>query len=392
VSRDTDDKILSITGYVQDVTEKTFSAINLEDAYRELSLLFKHIDEVFFSRDVVSNRLTQISPTCERLFGYTPDEFEQNPGLWAKIIHPEDRKTAEQQNKLLANGLPLFNQYRIIRKDKAIRFVENKIIPTLDAAGRLIRIDGFTLDITEKTQSARERERIIADLIQRNNTLEEFTYIVSHNLRVPIANILGLGIVLKDIDTDPNERQATIDFILSSVRSLDLIVHDLNTVLQVREEVRGKKEPVFFNELVFDVENSLNLVLAGKDIHIHCDFEQISNIFSLRNYLYSIFYNLILNSINYRREGIETRISIRSDLSNSDVILTFTDNGKGIDLEKNGDTLFGLYRRYDTSVEGKGMGLFMVKTQVLALGGTVDVKSKPGKGTTFVITLPLHSQ
>ena len=71
------------------------------------------------------------------------------------------------------------------------------------------------------------------------------------------------------------------------------------------------------------------------------------------------------------------------------VELRFKDNGKGIDLEKNGSQLFGLYKRFDTSAEGKGMGLFMVKTQVEALGGIIKVNSKPGEGTEFIIQLNL---
>ena len=100
---------------------------------------------------------------------------------------------------------------------------------------------------------------------------------------------------------------------------------------------------------------------------------------------YSIFYNLISNSVKYRRPKIGTIIEIKSHLVNNQIELTFSDNGMGIDLSRNGDQVFGLYKRFHTHIEGKGMGLFMVKTQVENLGGAISINSKPNEGTIFKI-------
>jgi signal transduction histidine kinase len=101
--------------------------------------------------------------------------------------------------------------------------------------------------------------------------------------------------------------------------------------------------------------------------------------------LYSVFYNLISNSIKYCQKGVSCIIAIKSKLEKNKLTLIFKDNGMGIDLEKKGDQVFGLYKRFHTNIDGKGVGLFMVKTQVEALGGKISITSGVNKGTTFKI-------
>ncbi|HYV94396.1 MAG TPA: ATP-binding protein [Chitinophagales bacterium] len=106
----------------------------------------------------------------------------------------------------------------------------------------------------------------------------------------------------------------------------------------------------------------------------------------MKNYLHSIFYNLISNSLIYRKHDIPPVIKIKSHKLKDTIELLFKDNGMGIDLEKNGNQVFGLYKRFHSkNTDGKGMGLYMVKTQVEALGGKISIESEVNKGTTFKI-------
>jgi PAS domain S-box-containing protein len=388
VTRDDQQALLSVTGYVQDITSETMAATQLKDANTELSLLFNRIGEVLFSRDMIENKLIQVSSTCKVLYGFSQKEFMADPNLWVNMIHPNDKHIIDDELETLSKGQVLVNEYRIIRKTKEIRWVENKITPTLDIIGTLVRIDGITSDITEKKTATLERKKIVADLIQRNNTLEQFTYIVSHNLRVPVANIIGLGKILDSTDNDPKEQQELITNMCLSAKGLDQIIKDLNQILEVRDQVNQKKEIVYFQDLVKDIEGHLKT--PNNNVVIQYDFKQTDSLFTIRSYMYSIFHNIIQNSINFRRENVDSIINIKTSIKNNNLELVFTDNGKGIDLKKNMSTLFGLYRRYDDCVEGKGMGLFMVKTQVEALGGTINVKSKVHEWTEFCINLPLN--
>jgi PAS domain S-box-containing protein len=249
------------------------------------------------------------------------------------------------------------------------------------------QIWGFILankDVTETKTTALERERITTDLIQHIKDLEQFTYIISHNLRAPVANIIGLSEMLMDEDLNQAEKQEVVERVSLSIKNMDTVIRDLNHILQARELSNEKKEKVYFEDLINAIKTSINNTIAGKKVLFNCQFD-VDSIFSIRSYLYSIFYNLASNSIKYGRAGIAPVINIESHQLKNKVELRFKDNGKGIDLHKNASELFGLYKRFDTTTEGKGMGLFMVKTQVEAIGGTIKVKSKLGEGTEFVI-------
>ncbi|WP_158988899.1 ATP-binding protein [Mucilaginibacter sp. L196] len=242
-------------------------------------------------------------------------------------------------------------------------------------------------DITEIKTATLERERITNDLTQHNRDLEQFTYIISHNLRAPVANILGLTNILKDHGQgmDEETQQEVIDRIFTSTKNIDTTIKDLNQILQTRKPVGSKKERVDFEAMVDAVKTSLRNIIALEKVKINCDFTPVDSMFTTRSYLYSIFYNLTSNSIKYRKADIPPIINITSQKIDDIIELRFKDNGKGIDLDKNAEDVFGLYKRFDTSVEGKGMGLFMVKTQVAALGGSIHLESKLGEGTEFIL-------
>ena len=251
---------------------------------------------------------------------------------------------------------------------------------------------GFILankEISEPKLAALERERITADLIQHNQDLEQFTYIISHNLRAPVANIIGLSDMLREPDLDFDSKMDVLDRVSRSIRNIDMVIQDLNHILQSRAMVNEKKETVYFDDLLEAIKTSIQNIIANEQVQFNCSFDDADSIYAIRSYLYSIFYNLISNSIKYRQTGVSPIISIQSRHLEDKIELHFKDNGKGIDLEKNSGQLFGLYKRFDTTMEGKGMGLFMVKTQVEALGGTIKIKSTLGEGTEFVIQLPL---
>jgi len=251
---------------------------------------------------------------------------------------------------------------------------------------------GFILankEITESKLAALERERITTDLIQHNQDLEQFTYIISHNLRAPVANIIGLSDMLREPDLDLDSKIDVLDRVSRSIKTIDMVIQDLNHILQSRAMVNEKKETVYFDDLLEAIKTSIQNIIANEHVHFNCSFDEADSIFAIRSYLYSIFYNLISNSIKYRQTGVSPIISIQSRKLQDKIELRFKDNGKGIDLEKNSGQLFGLYKRFDTTMEGKGMGLFMVKTQVEALGGTIKIKSTLGEGTEFLILLPI---
>ena len=243
-------------------------------------------------------------------------------------------------------------------------------------------------DITERKTSELQEKKITAELIQRNKDLEQFAYIISHNLRAPVANIIGISDALRDDTFDENEKTIFMDGLHDSAKKLDNVITDLNRILQLKHGLNENKEKVQFSNIVNDIKFSIGGMSAHEIFQINCDFEAIDEMITLKSYLHSIFYNLISNSLKYRKPDQAPVIEIVSRKQENNIELVFRDNGIGIDMEKNGDLVFGLYKRFNHHLaEGKGMGLFMVKTQVETIGGKISVKSKLNEGTEFIIEL-----
>lgn len=253
---------------------------------------------------------------------------------------------------------------------------------------------GFILankEITSTKNAELEREKMTADLIQHDKDLEQFTYIISHNLRAPVANILGLADMLHDHELDNEAKMEVFDRVVQSIRNIDTVIKDLNQVLQTREMLNAKQETIYFDNIIEAFKASIHDVVLNEKVQFKYNFDEVESVFCIPSYINSIFYNLLSNSIKYRKPGVSPVITVKSRKLADKIELHFKDNGKGIDLKKHGHHVFGMYKRFDPSVAGKGLGLFMVKTQVEALGGTIKIKSKPGGGTEFIIQSPIKT-
>ncbi len=249
---------------------------------------------------------------------------------------------------------------------------------------------GFILvskDITQRKKLALEREKMMTELSKNNKIFEQFTHITSHNLNAPVANIITLAETFNELDSQA-EKELYIDFILTSAKSLQQVILDINQILHIRQHLGEVKEDIDFNQVLNNIKSIISTDLAREQVTINQHFAT-TYIYGTRSYVHSIFYNLILNSIKYRRPNIAPQIIITTQTIGTQLVLTFTDNGKGIDLQKHGGKLFGLYNRFDSQVEGRGLGLFMIKTQIEELGGTITVDSVIGQGTTFTVYLPI---
>jgi signal transduction histidine kinase len=126
--------------------------------------------------------------------------------------------------------------------------------------------------------------------------------------------------------------------------------------------------------------------IAKSACKIVFDIDPLANeLYSIKSYLESIFFNLISNSIKYKSAKRKIVINISAKKIDNTIIIKVEDNGVGIDLNQHGSYVFGLYKRFNFDVEGKGLGLHMTKNQVEALGGNISLTSEPEKGTIFTI-------
>lgn len=223
------------------------------------------------------------------------------------------------------------------------------------------------------------------ELLEQNNRLEQFAYIISHNLRAPIARLIGLTTIADP--NDPADMTNVFGMIKHSSQELDGIVKDLTSILSIQ-----RLSPTLYSEIdLAQVINKLKVIFSREITETRASINtrlDAKTIYSLGAYVESIFLNLISNSLKYRHPDRSLTINIASSVVEGKIWIVFRDNGIGIDLSKHGENIFNLYKRFHFHVEGKGIGLFLVKTQVEALGGTITVNSEIDRGTTFEILFP----
>ncbi|NOS56238.1 MAG: HAMP domain-containing histidine kinase [Cyclobacteriaceae bacterium] len=225
------------------------------------------------------------------------------------------------------------------------------------------------------------------ELIQHNNDLQQFSYTVSHNLRGPVASLLGLLGLTNQSKLD-KETSELLDHIKKSATSLDVIIKDLGNIIDVRNSVSKVKQHIIFQDEVNHIKNLLKNEINDHDVSIITDFTTVSDIYSTKPLINSILYNLISNSIKYRSKDRNAEIRVTSEKVGAYVKIAIADNGLGLDIDKFKEKLFGLYKRFHTHVDGKGLGLFLVKLQAESLGGQVQIESVIGTGTTISVLIP----
>ncbi len=365
--------------------KKSEEQIKLSNERYELAT--KATKDIIWDWDIVNNKIYR-SVNYGLIFGYKPTENNIYLESWIKNLHPNDRSRIVENlnNKIKDPNCNLWeDEYRYYRADGELAHVMDRGYIIRDTNRSPIRMVGAMMDISLQKDSEKEREKMTNDIIQRNKDLEQFAYIVSHNLRSPVANIIGFLELLKDKNNNKEEISEFIDIISDSANSLDSIVSDLNNILQIKSEIIETKRNIVFTELINDIKLSILNVIKEENVTIITDFMEVDEMLSLRSYFYSIFYNLITNSIKYRRPDISPIIIIKSFKKEDTIGFSISDNGIGIDLKKNGNDIFGLYKRFHRTVEGKGIGLYMTKTQVETLGGSISIASELNSGTEFII-------
>lgn len=214
----------------------------------------------------------------------------------------------------------------------------------------------------------------------------QFNYIVSHNLRAPVANLLGMTQLL-NASMDIEEITRICNYIAQSARALDDTIKDLNIILSARSSLNEKIEEFSLSEITDAVcqnlENQIREAGATVILQIAPDANRMR---SIKSYIQSALLNLVSNAVKYRSEA-PLQINISACKIGSAYQIKISDNGLGIDLEKHGDNIFGLYKRFHKHIEGKGLGLHMTRTQIESMNGEIAVESTPGIGTEFTIML-----
>jgi PAS domain S-box-containing protein len=384
-----DDKLDMLEGFFTDVTVQRKSEEELIQITEENHRVFNNP----VSLNVIigeSGKFQRVSESWTNLLGWSKEELFQT--TFTDLLHPEDIQTtmkAVADVKTGQNISQFENRYRC--KDNSYRWLLWSCAPDM----HFPVFYASAVDITDRKKYEEELlrskgniEAIALTLQEQNKALDEFAHIISHNLRSPIGNINAL-INLLDENSGIQDYKLIFYKLKNLSKNLSETMNDLMETLKVKTQTDLQKDQIRFKEILDKVVQSLEGELIHTEASVTFDFNEAPIIEYPKAYLESIFQNLLSNAIKYRSAErtpkvhfVTSKVEIKG---HSYIELKISDNGQGIDLEKYGDKLFGLHKTFHVHEHARGVGLFLVKTQVESMGGSVSADSEVDNGTTFTI-------
>ena len=330
-------------------------------------------------------KIVYANPAFFNMTGYSTDEIiGKSPSLF------KGPNSNDKEYKKLITAIEGKKECEVetisYKKNKDLYWVNFSMIPVFNTDEELTHWISIQRDITIEKKQEVEKEQLISELTRNNKDLKQFSYITSHNLRAPLSNLTGLLNLLEDIKIENPELKEILDGFKKSTNLLNETISDLVKVVVIKDNHSIQKEDVNLNDIFENVFSQLNFLIGIHKPILKINFEKAAIINTNKAYLESILLNLLTNSLKYKSDKHELKINISSKKEGENIILIFQDNGIGIDLVRNREKIFGLYQRFHTHVEGKGLGLYLVKSQVETMGGRIFVDSEVDKGTTYTIT------
>jgi PAS domain S-box-containing protein len=369
----------AIIGTLTDITERKKS----NEKIRKYSEAIEQSDASVVITDLNGN-IEYVNPAFCKITGYTPEEaIGQN----SRILKTDYNEKQSHENlwRNLNNNLPWRGIFCNKKKNGDLYWEQAVLSPIFNEQGIKTNYVAVKEDISARVQLENEKEKLIEELTASLKDLKQFTYITSHNLRAPITNLIG---IIELLDMDLIEDKTTLlllEGFKKSTLKLNETLQDLIQTLIIKEDTKSEKTLVNFDSIFEQVSNSIQNLLEEEKATIQIDFSKAPEAMLIKPYIESIFLNLITNSIKYSRRGIPALIQIHSYKEEAKLIIEFKDNGLGMDLEKIKDRLFGLYQKFHTNKDSKGIGLYLVKSHVKVMNGSIEAYSKPNEGTIFKI-------
>jgi PAS domain S-box-containing protein len=301
-----------------------------------------------------------------------------------------DEKTLEEFQRVipaLSNGeiIPDLDCVFLSTEGRALN-LEGRAIPVYENDA-IIGSQAYLHDITSIRKAENDLKQLLELTQQQNNRLRNFTHIVSHNLRSHSANLTGL---IKLMGQEWPEFNANIYFenFQTAVNNLSDVILNLSEVALIQSE---DDKPMQSVSLKHSVQKAIATVFGlAENAHVEIQFntDQDWLVWADMGYVDSIILNLLTNAIKYKSDQRKPTVIISLQKTDDFIRLDVKDNGLGIDLERQGRKIFGMYKTFHKHPDARGVGLFLIKNQVEALGGRIDVASKVDAGTVFSVFLP----
>ncbi|MBL6449899.1 PAS domain-containing sensor histidine kinase [Fulvivirga sp. 29W222] len=339
--------------------------------------------------DAINDKL-YISSFLANLLGYPKDEVNDlTSEMFLDVVHPDDRtRFSEYMEGHLKKRLPFKIECRFKKGDGSYLWVLDTGQAQWTDQGRPVRMVGSIMDITERKQAEKKVYEQNLMLEKTNAELDRFVYSTSHDLRAPLSSVLGL-INIAQLSDDPNEHHTFLEMMKERINTLngfigDIIDYSRNSRLSV------VKEEVVLIDIVKEAVQNLQYFENSQLIDIAYEGVEDVSFQGDRSRLKIILNNIIANAIKYHNtDQPDPRVEITAKNLGCDLEIMVKDNGEGIEPELL-DRIFEMFFRATVKSEGSGLGLYIAKEMADKLDGKIKVNSIKGKGTTFIVKLPIE--
>ena len=382
---------VSIFGVTRDISEIKAAEQALrksEQQAKELAQQYETIlnnQSVFIVKTDSKEDFTYVNQYFIEQFG----EGEDLVGTHSvKFIYPDDIKKCREAVKMCFQqpGIPHPVILRKASKDGRLKGGKWELKGIVNENNEIEEILCVGFDITDQLDSLKRLERLLEVTSDQNQKLRSFTYIISHNIRSHSANLSGLADLILDSDEE-NEKSHLLTLLKSSADQLDETLVNLNEIISINENVGKLKTLIHIEERINKTLDILHGEIEKNKIEIIKQIPEDPYFYSIPSYIDSALLNMISNAIKYRSVEKKPQVKIIVNRIEDKIELVFQDNGRGLDMKKYGKKLFGMYKTFHGNEDAKGLGLFITKAQVEAMGGSISVESEVGKGSIFKIVL-----
>lgn len=373
-------------GKITDVTQFKRQELKLKLSEERYLFALEASSEGIWDLDVTTNKVFYSSQSMKMLELEEHDTID-SISLWDDRVHPLDKKRYLKDIQAHIDFVTPFyqNAQRVMTQSGDYKWIlsRGKIIER-DANNNPLRIIGTHTDISKQKEKEQDLIKTLSIVGEQNSRLLNFAHIVSHNLRSHSGNIEMLLNII-DEETDQDFIKESYNHLRSSSKALSQTIEHLKELVEIQSELVHKKENLNLNTYLGKTLDILGEEIKKNKVIIQNSISHQETIVFNPAYLESILLNFTSNAIRYSHPDRTPVITYSLTATKSQKILEIEDNGLGINLEKHGKKLFGMYKTFHKHKDSRGIGLFITKNQIESMGGTIDVSSKVGIGTKFKI-------
>lgn len=328
-------------------------------------------------------KIIYVSPAYCKQSGYSEDYIKNITieEIGQKVYPDDAERVYSTIYKNLENKVSNFSyEYRFKVKDGSYFWREDSANVVYDKKGNYSKYILISRDISKRKEIESEKEVLFQITEKQNEKLTSFTHIISHDIRSHASNMTMILDLFQESKHD-EEKNEYLTMLKESTSKLSETIHFLNESVAMHYGVNNAQQKLNLFDVVEKSILGINAIIKTNQVYI--DIDKNCYIEATVSYLESIIFNLITNAIKYKHPDRKPAIYIKSVQNKEEIVLTITDNGIGIDLEKYGNKIFGMYKTFHGNTDAVGLGLFMVKSQIESMKGRVEVESKVGEGTVF---------